>query len=211
MIPADLADILEKTDEEDITVSILHADFQNKDARFKILVSGHSYEEEEFFQYEWTIETVNYRTSKIMFDRDFHMKIMTDDALLWRFSDIQSELYFNGYTDFTQNLFFELYQAHYNCYENLEDFQETIYSPGNFERLRQPSAGLMAKGPNKLMKLYGQILKGYGINFSIVGERMPTFWNGSRAVDEDGKVKVLFIAGAYIIADEFIFKNKLKR
>lgn len=211
MIPSDLAVILEESDAEDITISILHTDFENREARFKILVTGYSYEEEENFKYEWIIETVNYRTSKIMFDCSFNMEITTDHALLWQFSDKQSELYFNGFTDFTQNLYFDLYQTHYNCFENLEDFQQTIHNPRNFDRLRRPSSGLLARGPNKLMQLYGAILKGYGINYSIIGERLPTFWNGYGTEEEEGKAKVLFMAGSYIIADDFLFQNKIKR
>lgn len=211
MIPADLADMLAKNDEEDLSIAILNANFENKEASFKILVSGYSYDEEAHFQYEWTIETVNYRTSKIMFDKQFYMEIVTEHPILWEFSDKQSELYFRGATDFTQNLYHELYQVHYSCFENLIDFQQSIYCPHNFERLRKPASGLFAKGSNQLMQRYGKILEGYGIHYSIVGERIPNFWNGNSLIEEGGLAKVLFIDSSYIIADDFLFKNKTKR
>jgi hypothetical protein len=63
----------------------------------------------------------------------------------------------------------------------------------------------LASGPRKLLEKYATVLDRYNIRFSIIGDRVPQYWDGENHSDETGNAKVLFVDNSYIIADEFLF------
>lgn len=201
MLPDILNEIFENNDPEDISISILKAESENRELKITIEVSGY-----DFGNHTWQIDTVNYRAGNILFDTSHEMEIRKEHPLLWQFSDEQSELYFSGYTDNVEKLFFDLHKVHYSNFYNLSSFEESLNLLKDFKRLIGSKNGLLARGSNKLMRLYAQILEAHEMEYSIIGNRIPTFWDGAGRVEETGTAKVLFIDNSYIIADEFVFK-----
>lgn len=55
------------------------------------------------------------------------------------------------------------------------------------------------------MNMYADVLAKHNMTYSIIGDLVPTFWDGEKHVIETGKAKVLFIDNSYIIADDFDF------
>jgi hypothetical protein len=205
VLPKRLTEILNDHDPEDIAISITKIDFETNNLNFVLKVSGFGYNDEDNYEYRWTVNTEHYRTSKFSLDFASSISISDTHPLLWQFSDKQSELYFNGNCNDPDKLFLDLYKSHQACFEGLTDFEETINQHDNFEPLLKSRNGLLASGPNKLMSMYADVLPKHNLTYSIIGDRVPTFWDGDKHVLETGKAKVLFIDSSYIIADDFNF------
>ncbi len=205
MLPQKLTDILNEHDPEDIAISITKIDYETNNLKFVIKVKGFGYNDEENYEYSWTVNVSQYRTSKISLDFASSISISDTHPLLWQYSDKQSEIYFNGNCSDTDKLYLDLYKSHYACMEGLLDFEETINQSKDFDQLLKSQNGLLASGPNKLMILYADVLTRHRLHYSIIGDRVPTFWDGEKHVVEIGNAKVLFIDSAYIIADDFDF------
>jgi hypothetical protein len=205
VLPKILTDILNEHDPEDIAISVTKINYETNNLSFTIKVSGFGYNDEENYEHYWTVNVVQYRTSKISLDFASSISIRDTHPLLWQFSDKQSELYFNGNCNDADKLFLDLYRTHTACFEGLTDFEDTINQLENFNQLIDSKNGLLATGPNKLMVLYADILTKHDMTYSIIGDMVPTFWDGEKHVLENGKAKVLFIDNSYIISDDFDF------
>jgi hypothetical protein len=207
VIPKKLQDILTNHDPEDIAISFLQINNENAEPSFKIQVSGFGYNDEESYVFEWTINTVQYRSSRISLELASSIEISNDATLLWYYSDKQCSMYFNGYCSDTDNLFLALYRVHNNIFEGLLNFENTLNQPSNFDRLIQSKNGLLASGPRKLLEQYATVLNTYNINYSIIGDRVPLYWDGEKHLEEIGNAHILFIGNSYIIADKFVFMD----
>lgn len=196
MLPEKLNVLIEENEPEDVSIQILKADFENGDLNIKIRVSHIDH------VFEWKISAINYYTSRLSFNPANTIEILLDHPLLWFYLDIQSELYFNGICKNIDQLFVDLYQVHYRFFKGLMEFENTINCTSSFNNLITSKIGQLAKGPNLLMREYSIVLQKHGIDYSIIGERIP--WKGEK---EFGKPKVLFIDDSYIIAGDFIFSE----
>jgi len=205
VLPEKLQDILTNHDPEDIAISILQVDNENPDPSFKIQVSGFGYNGEENYVLEWIIKTIQFRSSRISFDPGSSIEISNDDPLLWYYSDKLCSIYFNGSCNDTDKLFLDLYRVHNSIFNGQLNFEETLNQPYNFDSLIQSENGLLASGPRKLLEKYAAALSKHNIQYSIIGDRVPQYWDGQKHNDENGNAKVLFIDNSYIIADDFVF------
>ena len=205
MLPEKLQDILTNHDPEDIAISFLQVDNENMEPIFKIQVSGFGYNDEENYVLEWRIKTVQYRSSRISLDAASSIELSNDDPLLWYYSDKQCSIYFKGYCSDTDKLFLDLYRVHNSIFNGLLNFEETLNQPSNFDSLIQSKNGLLANGPRKLLEKYATVLDKHKMQYSIIGDRVPQYWDGEKHIDEIGNATVLFIDSSYIIADKFVF------
>ena len=133
------------------------------------------------------------------------MEISHTHPVLWEFSDKQSEIYFKGHCDDVDKLFSNLYKLHTSLFGNLLPIENTLNNMYDFNKLIEAENGLLAKGPQKLMNLYGNILEQHNLTYSRIGDKVPTYWDGEKHVTETGNAKVLFIDDSYVIADDFQF------
>ncbi|MEX6690183.1 hypothetical protein QTN47_21920 [Danxiaibacter flavus] len=205
MLPEKLQDILTNHDPEDIAISFLRVDYENENPSFRIQVSGLGYNDEKNYFFEWKINTVQYRSSKIYLDTASSIEISNDNPLLWYYSDKQCSMYFKGDCSDSDKLFLDLYRIHNSIFNGQLNFEDSLNQPYNFYNLIQSKNGLLAKGPRKLLEEYATILKRHNIGYTIIGDRIPQYWDGQNHKEEIGTAKILFIDNSYIIADEFNF------
>ncbi|MVN23524.1 hypothetical protein GO621_18550 [Mucilaginibacter sp. HMF7410] len=206
MLPKILKDILENYDPEDLDIVIKKVDYQASNPKLDIQVSVHGYHEQDNFVQRWNIETIQYRQSKFSLDYSSSLEISNDHPILWQFSDYQSSIYFSGNCSDPNLMFIDLYKLHKSLFEGLISFEETLNQGNDFcNFISNSTSGLLANGPKKLLVKYGEILKKYNLNYTIIGDRIPTYWNGEKHETEVGNAKVLFIDSSYIVADEFLF------
>lgn len=205
MFPEELYDIISNKNPEELSILLLQIDNQNKELLIKIQVSTVGYDDQEVFSQEYSIKTVNYRSSRVSFENASSLEILTEDPLLWYYSDRQSSLYFNGACQNKEKLYFDLHEIHRSLFQGNLDFEDSLNNIIQFDRLIESQNGLLASGPTKLLKSYGVVLDKHNMNYSIVGDHFPKYWDGEQNITESGNAKVLFIDDSYIIADEFIF------
>ena len=119
--------------------------------------------------------------------------------------DKQSQLYFRGACSDSDKLFLDLYRVHNSIFGGLLNFETTINQAYNFGNLMKSRNALLASGPRQLMDEYRVVLERHKLECSIIGDRIPTYWDGENHVLENGSAKVLFIDNGYMIADAFEF------
>lgn len=205
MLPKNITDILENNDSEDINIQITKVENKSVDPSFEIELSVTAYNDEDNFSSSWIIQTFNYR--KCNFSLDFASTIQLNNThpILWQFSDIQSSLYFSGICSNPDKLFMDLFNTHVSIMGNYVPFENTVHRMHEFSESMKNTSGLLAEGPKRLLISYGGLLKSFNLEFTIIGDRTPTFWDGEKNIQECGNAKVLFFDSSYIIADQFKF------
>jgi hypothetical protein len=205
VVPKDLINILENNDPEDISIVITKINFETSSPNFDIKVTVQGYNNDDNVVRQWTIKTVQYRKSKISLEFASTLELNQNHPILWQFSNTHAEIYVSGHCSEPDKLFVSLYKIHKILFEDLIPFSDSIRDAIDFNWLTNSPNGLLAQGPKKLMTEYANILGQHNLEFSIVGERVPTYWDGEKHVTETGNAQVLFIDNSYIIADEFQF------
>lgn len=199
MLPKGLTSIIGKYDEEDRSLYISRADYSSDIFTLDFIVEVQGINDEDSLFQVWTVEAMDHKKSRISFDPASSVNIQTDHPLLWEFTDSQCELYFSGECKAPEKLFYSLYRAHKNLFGKYECFDIAFSEEFNHEKPFQYSNELLVKGSKLLMESYGTCLRNNGLDFKIVGERLPE--------DENQNLKILFLGETYIIARDFSFKK----
>jgi hypothetical protein len=204
VLPKELSDIIEEYDPEDFDVFITKVNYDIPNLKFDFQLSIKSQTKNNFDR-TWSVSTKLYRQSRISFEHASSVEIVQEHPILWQFSDKQAAIYFAGDCKNLNNLYFDLYNVHKAVFQGLLSFDESLNDAIDFNRLMSSSTGLLAKGPQKLLNHYAEILEKHNLKHSIIGDRTPTYWNGKEHLNEVGNAKVLFVDNSYIIADDFQF------
>ena len=192
--------------EEGGDLSIKQVDFISETPKISVLLNCMSYEEN--FKEIWEISIIGHRTSKISLEQGHSFEILNgDDPLLWEFKEKKYDIYLSNPTKHPANLFLELYYIHidtYGEYINFEKyFNKNLTSIGSV----QLQHGHFATAPEPLIKMYGECLTKYGIQYSIINEQPPTKYVNHAQVPENPDIKLLKLAQSFIIADDFMFRK----
>lgn len=208
MLPKLIEDILDDSDPEDLQIVIEKVNYEFVNPTFDIQLSAIKFNEGDNIVQHWTIEPYNYRTCNFSLGFASTLQIDVHHPLLWQFSDIQSSMYFSGHCSNPDRLFIELYKIHTSLVENFISFDDVLHRISDFETAMKSASGLFAIGPKKLLMAYAECAKKYNLKSTIIGDRIPTYWNGEQHIEESGQAKVLFLDDSYIIADAFNFIQK---
>lgn len=205
MLPKLIDDIFEENTEDDYSIFLNNVRRTETGHELEVKIRVHDTDEQQGTQYTWKVEALEHRKSRFSLGYVDFLCITLDDPLLWEFTDVQCELYFNGQIENAAKLFHELYLTHKKLFGNYQPF-EVVFAEmsSSFNHLLY-SNGLVAKGSRKLMQLYAECLEGLGIGYSIVGERRPTYWDGNKHIPERESLKLLTLGDTFIIAEDFIF------
>jgi hypothetical protein len=204
MLPKELEDILDRFSEDYIDIYVKKIEHASTDLIIDITVEVGHYTESIFQQ--WRITARNHRKNRISFESAPSISITADHPLLWQFTDIQCELYFAGQCKDVPKLFYDLYHVHmdvfrrYDCFD-MEAAEETCKKPFEY------TSGYLTQGPKTLMEMYGECLRQNGMDYSTIGERPPTYWDGRQHVPELKDLKILFIGHTYVIGSDFVFEK----
>ena len=199
MLPAEIQYLIDNYDEEDINVLITKADFSGDVPLLSFKICESDAEPQH-----WTLEVMGHRASEISFscEVDNYAILITDDhPLLWQFSDIQTELYFKGSSKDIYRVVSELNQIDFQLFGKYQNSSEQLYT------LLRTSNGSLGKGPKKLLTKYEKCLNKYGIETSIVGGYIPTYWDGKNKFSGE-TLKIFLISGSYIVGQDFVFTRQ---
>jgi hypothetical protein len=211
VLPNELIKIFDNYDSEDFSLCITHVDYSTEDFVVNFDINSQGIGELQAFDMKWALCVTGHKTSKISFDFGAIIDIREVHPLLWNFDDTQCELYFNGQCQDIAKLFVDMYEIHYKLFGNYSPF-ETYLISHHLYPLMQGKNGLLARGPKKLLTKYAECVKKHGLDFSIISERPPVYWNGKSFIPEPPNLKILFLTetATYIIAQDFIFSRQNK-
>lgn len=206
MLPVELTKIFEEYDYEDLKLCITKVEYDTDIFIVSVEIKSAGIADQNALDEKWVLSAVGHRSSRISFDYAANINMKEEHPLLWKYTDVQCELYFNGQCQDPANLFVDIYKIHYELFRSHIPFG-TFLNSNHLTRLFQASNGLLASGPKKLLTIYADCLRQHGLDFSIIGERAPIYWNGEAFIPESPTFKILFMSetDTYIIAEEFLF------
>ncbi|AEW02218.1 hypothetical protein A4D02_34645 [Niastella koreensis] len=199
MVPTEIQYLLDNYEAEDISLSITKADYSGEVPVLGLTVYKPGNELKN-----WTLEVIGHRASEISFSPDVEddlILITNDHPLLWQFADVQSELYFNGSSNDINRVVSELNQIDFKLFGKYRKSSQQLYT------LLQTTNGLLCKGPEKLLTKYEKCLNKYGIETSIVGGYIPTYWDGKNTCSGE-TLKLFLTRDSYIFGQDFIFTKR---
>lgn len=189
--------------EEDYEVDLLinYANLADGDLtiNFRIIRGTDANQEGE----KWVLHALGQRDSRITLGNSNGISVEDDHPLLWKFSDYQCELYFSGKCAEPDTVIVDLLKVDLEVFRNYQPFG--TYLNGNVFKLMDAGHGLMAKGPEKLLVKYAEILGKYNLVFSIINKRPAVYWDGKAHIQETPGYKILLFGSdhGYIIAKDF--------
>lgn len=204
MLPREIEEIFEKYSVENYAFNLKGADYSDNTITLSFEIT---FTDNDESTQEWIVNGIEHRKNKIIFGTTDFIEIFEESPLLWEFTDIQSELYYSGKINEPEKLLYELFMIHKKLFNEYKQFE---LFPGEYEHNFKPfqyDSGLLAKGPRKLLQQYADYLQSSDINYSIIGERLPTYWNGVEHIDETS-LKLLLFGDSYIVAKDFLFHKK---
>ncbi|HVU53477.1 MAG TPA: hypothetical protein VHD83_00405 [Puia sp.] len=206
MIPPALAQFIEAYDYEDLDLGITRVVFDVTGFFFDLALKTVNQAEGEDRAAAWRVEAKGHRENRISFDYGESIRIERDHPLLWKYSDLQCDLYFNGVCSDPARLFYQMYQEHVKLFSTYIPFG-TFLNMSDFGRFFQLTGGLVAKGPKKLLTRYAHWLEQAGVGWSMASERRAMHWDGSEYRQENRDLKILLLGQTetYIIAEDFQF------
>ena len=209
MVPEELSRIFELYDYEDLNLGITNVILDSDILTVEFDIQSIGIGDLESLDSKWILTATGYKDSHIAFDYAARIVINDDHPLLWKYLDVQCELYFNGYCQDIGKFFVDIYDIHFELFKNLTPMESFLNARHIYE-LMQARNGLLAKGPKKLLTRYAECLKIYGVDFSIIGERFPTYWNGKSFIPENKNLNILLFNATrtYIVAESFVFEKQ---
>lgn len=205
MIPKKLKNIFTEFDKDDFTLYITRVDFDGDNFVFDFLIDVQNINEKGSFYQKWTVEATEHRKNHISLDQSDYLLIKDDHPLLWEFTDLQCQLYFTGNCKDHSRLFYDLYTTHKKLFGKHQCF-EISFEDSSFFKPFQYTNGLLTQGPKKLMEKYSNCLTQNGLDFNLIDEKPPKYWNGEQFMEQERSLKVLILGDTYVIAKDFSFK-----
>lgn len=198
LLPTEIQYLLDNYDAEDISLLITKADYSSD-----VPVLSFKICESDANPQNWTLEVIGHRASEISFTsivENSTILITNDHPYLWQYSDVQTSLYFKGSSPDIYRVVAELNEIDFKLFGRYLNSSEQLYT------ILRTSNGLLSNGPKKLLTQYEKCLNKHGIETSIVGEYVPTYWDGKNKFSGE-TLKIFLISGSYIVAQDFIFKK----
>jgi hypothetical protein len=204
VLPKEIIDIPDEYTEEDYNLYITKVDYPAIELTFDLILEGHIYDN-DILTKKWTVQTVGHRKNNISFDKTIDIKISVDHPLLWEFTDTQCQLYFTGQSENPEKLFYDLFVTHKKLFKSFQHFNISFGQDTNISSRFQFGNGLLAEGPKKLLEKYADCLIQNGLEYTIIGERPATRWDGDKFSLENTGLKVFTLGDSFVIAQNFIF------
>ncbi len=191
MLPESLQNILDSTDYLEYEIDILKLDVSTNPLKMEFLMSDTE------GSIDKTIISMNALGTKDFYiDKESgssYLHLEHDHPLLWRFTDIQCELYISGgRPKQIEKIVFDLLQIHNSFFDQYQAFDLQLLN------VLTSGHGLLKKGPKKILTEFAESINKNGIKASIISELHPN--------DKNQHLAVLFLGHSYVIAEKFDFE-----
>lgn len=163
---------------------------------------------DDILEEEWMLRALEHRESRITLGYASGISLADDHPLLWKFCDYQCELYFSGKCAEPDTVIVDLMKIDLEVFRNYQPFG--TYLNGNIFKLMNSGNGLMARGPEKLLVKYAEILDKHNLVYSMINKRPAVYWDGKEFIQEKPGYKILLFTNdhGYIVAKGFELDRK---
>ena len=199
LTPEELYKLLMNEEECGVAFHMLRAEVSNGDLNLYVNINRDPDFTNPESDENRRLEAKAYKDGRIAFGPGAGCIIEGEHPLLWKFTEVNSELYYSGQCPTAANLIADLYKLELELFENFQTFSHYLNGGDIFRLLSVPS-GLFARGPQKLLAKYAELLAKYGIDTSIISGNASHAETGR----DEGRPKVFLLTNhCYVIAEEF--------
>ena len=191
--------------EENGGIHITGTDWYADDLKLELAINTGINDEHEL----WEVQISGVREELLKSDWVGELKIADEHPLLWKYNNIQTDLYFSRATGRPYELLNSILETHLKVTRGWYDLQESINSSSYISliELCKSSNALFAKGPKRILEAYARVLDEHLMKPNLFGERNPKRWTGEQWIDETAPLSILLIGKSYVIAEAFEFER----
>lgn len=191
----ELLNELNKYYPDDRTIFIEEVDFKAEIPYVIIRFKYVNYiDEKDWVDQRWQVNLKGFKVAIVSVETSINVEFETEHALLWEHQDPLSNLYFSGVPADVFKLYWDLTLVHNELFENYVEVDRFLnHQNVNFDELLKAGAGLFAKGPQRLMSKYAELLEKHSVKTNILSNRELNL----------SPLTVMFIGKTYIVAEEF--------
>ncbi|OMP75153.1 MULTISPECIES: hypothetical protein [unclassified Chitinophaga] len=191
----ELLNELNKYYPDDRTILIEEVDFKSEIPYVIIRFKYVNYiNEKDWVDQRWQVNLKGFKVANVSSEPFISVEFETEHALLWEHQDPLTNLYFSGVPADIFKLYWDLTQVHNELFENYVEVDRFLnHQDVNFDELLKAGAGLFAKGPQRLMSKYAELLEKHSVKTNMLYNRELNL----------SPLTVMFIGKTYIVAEEF--------
>lgn len=166
-LPRELDDLLERYAPEDLDLRLKHLVDTEHGLQVDLAVTAESYGNEPESQY-WRITLSGLLKTSIDWQTGSFMQLTTDDPILWEYQHRNASLYFRGACENPGAIVVALLNLHNSLFGAAVPFGRYFRMHSSATWLLEQRHGLLAEGPEILLKQIASVLEKSGLTCSIV-------------------------------------------
>lgn len=147
----------------------------------------------------WQLYIEDVKEEKIINGWTQDISLYSEHPLLLKYNDTHTELYFNGTTNHSQELFVDIFQSILQLSDNTNDVFKYIYLPDSVSQLSKQGYGLFARGPKTILNIYQQCLTRQGIKAYFIGDIERS--------KGDEQLMLFKLGESHVIGQKFLFER----
>jgi hypothetical protein len=195
-LPNELNDVLNSPEfDDEAGIVIESVNFAEKDISLIFSIRFDSDTSQQF----WQLTVSDVEDERIVNEWVESIHVYKEHILLLEYNDNYAELYFNGTTGQSQELFVDIFQSLMKLSGNLSDISKYVLSLEAVSTLSSQGYGLFARGPKTILKVYAACISKYGIKPVFIGE--------IESSPENKAMKLLKMGNSYVIGHTFEFER----
>lgn len=150
---------------------------------------------------EYRITCTDFRAHRIEFGQDYvSLDTALDHPVLLPY-ETQAQLYFSGSDSNVDQTLGRLWATHKELCGDWIPFG--AYFNSGHSSVLQTRSGLFAKGPQKLLLRYAEVLRASGLRAKLLGARPAVKWNGREFVPAPDDLQAMLLDDDYVVARRF--------
>ena len=195
-LPNELSKVLDSPEfDDEAGIVIQSVQFIKNDLHVIFLIRFGDDEEQQ----SWKVTVINLKEEQIIISWAQDIRIFQEHPLLLDHNDSQTNLYFNGTTSESKELFIDIFKSIMQLSKNESHVLKYIFSPESVSERCGWGYGMFANGPKTILDLYAQCIGKYGMN--------PYFITTAEPLGEHKQLKLLEIGDSYFIGESFLFER----
>jgi hypothetical protein len=185
-------------DDDEYSLHLVSASKSGLDLQLEVELRDHSTGKIEC----WNVQCLSEREHVLQLGICQHdIELSSDHVLLWPHATPTLSLYFHGSTTDPATVVGALHACHISLSGGWFEFGRWFNSAPTLASLIDAGHGLLADGPEPLIKGYAQVMEQFGFRTSTLS-RPPVYWEGASWTESIGPLVALVSRPTYVIAAE---------
>jgi len=152
----------------------------------------------------WQIDCVGVREFLLRTLSFDSLRVESVHPILLTFNELFAELYFYSSPTNPSELIGELFEGHKELVDDWIPFERFLsQQPGGLPKILSAQSGMLASGPQSIIRKYAGILTRHTVAHSVRSTQMPKVWDGEKWIQPDLMPQALILDNSYVVAESF--------